>query len=173
MVRHLRIRDFVPPGMHFHLAAPIIISTRKPDNEHDHDFHEIFYVEAGLGWHWINGERRPLVPASLVLVRDTDAHALTAEAENVQIANIAFSKKYWNQILSRYFSANPDPMNLPVSQRTRIMAADDHQHLRQLCAECRGPTEPGHIWIIFSSRCSGCGPGFEQPPTRRPRCRSG
>jgi AraC family cel operon transcriptional repressor len=133
MIRHLHIREFVPTGKYFHLAAPAHISQSKPESLHNHDFHEIFYVDRGMGSHWINGTKLPLAPGTLWLIRDTDSHALTAEGEHVQLVNIAFGRQSWTSTLRRYFPADPDPMRLPFEARTRAMSIEEHQHLHQIC----------------------------------------
>jgi AraC-like DNA-binding protein len=73
---------------------------------HDHTFHELFWVEDGKGWHWINRGKRTLSTGDLVLVRASDVHAFSAmnQGGHLKIVNFAFYADIWKHCLNRYFS---------------------------------------------------------------------
>lgn len=112
----LHLKDFVRKGESCHFARPHITPWKLAP--HDHDFPEVFWVEAGRGWHLINGLERELRPGHLVLVHPTDCHVITAyRDQSIRIANVAFSRKTWEYIQKRYFPAEPDPFGLTVPER--------------------------------------------------------
>ena len=131
-VRHLHFRDFVPPHQHVHVAESVRISGSRLETEHDHDFHEVFFVEGGRGVHTINGERRPLVSGLLAFIRDRDVHGLAADGGELRIVNIAFAKRSWTAAMKRYFDDTDDVMRLPHADRVRPMSGDDHAQLRRV-----------------------------------------
>lgn len=71
---------------------------------HDHDFHELFWIEAGEGWHHINGERRPLAVGLLAFVRDTDIHGFSSArpGEVLRLVNFAFPRVLWRAAVRRH-----------------------------------------------------------------------
>ena len=116
-MNRLPLKQFVPPGQHYHFAQGFFDSS-VPKHFHDHDFHEVFWVEQGSGWHHINHRKRPLREGMVVWVRDTDIHALSAEeAGSMRIANLAFSKRHWEDLIKRYFPAEKDPMQGTAASR--------------------------------------------------------
>lgn len=59
--------------------------------EHEHDFHEIFWVLSGEGVHEVNGDRTRLRHGDLVWIRPRDRHRLTAVSRKpLQFCNLAF-----------------------------------------------------------------------------------
>jgi AraC family cel operon transcriptional repressor len=131
MPPRLRLRDFIPPGASYHLASPATITPTSPRLAHTHDFYEVFYVDGGSGWHLIEGEQRRLLPGMLTLVRESDVHAFSAEGHELRLANLAFAKGDWTSLFRRYFADHLDPMQLDARERTRMLNAHDHQHLRR------------------------------------------
>ena len=102
MKTRLRLSKFIQPGEAYHFGQTELKPTR-PDHFHDHDFHEVFWVEKGQGWHWINGERRELVPGQLVFIRAPDVHWFSSAGGSVcSIANAAFSCATWSHLRRRY-----------------------------------------------------------------------
>jgi AraC family transcriptional regulator, dual regulator of chb operon len=73
---------------------------------HDHDFHELFWIEEGQGWHWVNGQKRSLESGDLILVRASDVHGFSAmkDGGHMRIVNFAFFADIWTHFLERYFS---------------------------------------------------------------------
>lgn len=82
---------------------------------HDHDFHELFWVEEGEGFSITNGERRPLAPGLLVLVRADDAHGFSPlrEGRPVRFANFAFPRALWDAVRRRHFADRDTLFALP------------------------------------------------------------
>lgn len=106
-----------------HLARP-----------HDHTFYELFWVESGQGYYWINGETETLKVGDLVLVRPEDSHSFAAvrEGEFMEFINVGFIPRIWTDLQKRYFQngtsyfGNREPRmrryHLPSSQLSRLGA---------------------------------------------------
>ena len=71
---------------------------------HGQDYPELFRVDSGRGWHWQDGEERPLRAGDLVYVRTRDQHGFRAEASSEPFAfvNIAFPADEWLALRARY-----------------------------------------------------------------------
>ncbi len=57
---------------------------------HNHQFAEVFWIEAGNGIHRINGIERPLEPGDAVFIRPDDAHATVAGPSGLTLVNVSF-----------------------------------------------------------------------------------
>lgn len=116
-VQHFRLSRFARPGEAYHLAE-VAVAGEGSAPYHDHDYHEVFWVEQGRGTHRLNGVDRPLAAGRLHLVRPEDCHRLGAGPEGpVQIVNLAFPSRTWREVRRRYFAGQPDPFALPDAQR--------------------------------------------------------
>jgi AraC family cel operon transcriptional repressor len=93
------------PSDHFCTYVHHDLRNVGQNQPHDHDFHEFFWVEEGEGIHWINGQRFPLRPGDLILVRACDSHAVCAatDAAPLRIVNFAFFARIWTWLRRRYF----------------------------------------------------------------------
>jgi len=121
----------VPAGHHYHFASGFFDSP-VPNNFHDHDFYEIFWVEEGEGVHYINHRKRALREGMVVLVKDADIHALSArEEKTMRIANLAFSKRCWEELFKRYFPEEKDPMQLTSASREIPLRHEDFLAIRR------------------------------------------
>ena len=129
-VRHLRLRDFMRAPHRFHFGraefAPV-----PPAELHDHDFHEIFWIEEGEGWHHLGTARRPLRAGMLVLVQARDRHGFSGQAgAPMRLANVAFPRLHWERLWRRYCPGQPDPMGAAAARRefvdSRLMAQLRH-----------------------------------------------
>jgi AraC family cel operon transcriptional repressor len=130
-MNRLPLKRFVPAGQHYHFAAGFFDSP-VPNNFHDHDFYEIFWVEEGEGVHHINHRKRALKEGMVVLVKDTDIHALSArEEKTMRIANLAFSKRCWEELFKRYFPEEKDPMQLTSASREIPLRHEDFLAIRR------------------------------------------
>jgi AraC family cel operon transcriptional repressor len=130
-MNRLPLKRFVPAGQHYHFAAGFFDSP-VPSNFHDHDFYEIFWVEEGEGVHHINHRKLALREGMVVLVKDSDIHALSAAAEKtMRIANLAFSKRCWEDLFKRYFPEEKDPMQLTSASREIPLRHDDFLAIRR------------------------------------------
>ncbi|MFM8715962.1 MAG: AraC family transcriptional regulator [Spartobacteria bacterium] len=125
------MKHFVPAGQHYHYASGFFDSP-VPSNFHDHDFYEIFWVEEGEGVHHINHRKRALRQGMVVLVKDTDIHAISAGAEKtMRIVNLAFSKRSWDDLFKRYFPEEKDPMQLTSPSREIPLRSEDFLAIRR------------------------------------------
>ncbi len=94
----------LPPG-HCCTYVHHEMTHELPDESHDHDFHELFWIEESEGIHWINGRRVPLQSGDLVLIRDRDAHAFSTgrKGGRLRLVNFAFHARVWMHLRQRYF----------------------------------------------------------------------
>ena len=130
-MNRLPLKRFVPAGQHYHYASGFFDSP-VPSNFHDHDFYEIFWVEEGEGVHHINHRKRALREGMVVLVKDSDIHALSAAAEKtMRIVNLAFSKRCWEDLFKRYFPEEKDPMQLTSASREIPLRYEDFLAIRR------------------------------------------
>ncbi|MBI5381824.1 MAG: AraC family transcriptional regulator [Opitutae bacterium] len=99
MINHLTF-DTLPAGEGGTYAVWRYDNSRQPASLHDHDFHELFWIEAGEGCHWINGECRPLTTGLLVLIRAEDVHSFSAARAGtaVRFVNVAFRRTLWDAL---------------------------------------------------------------------------
>lgn len=92
--------------------------------EHEHDFHEIFWVLSGEGVHEVNGDRTRLRHGDLVWIRPRDRHRLTAVSRKpLQFCNLAFPAVIIAGLIARYeefryyFGGdNRQPIMIPLSE---------------------------------------------------------
>lgn len=100
--RRLFLKDFLPPPGHYHFAR-VDLWSRTYTYFHCHDFYEVFWIEDGHGFHWINGSERPLVRGSAFLIRPEDVHDFRApEGRTLRLANVAFSQATLSALAARY-----------------------------------------------------------------------
>jgi AraC-like DNA-binding protein len=100
---------------------------------HDHDFHELFWIEEGQGWHWVNGQKRSLESGDLALVRASDVHGFSATKDggHMRIVNFAFFADIWTHFLNRYFSKKRVFFEVKnIEQREYNLSADQLSALR-------------------------------------------
>jgi AraC family cel operon transcriptional repressor len=130
-VKRLLLRQFVPPNAYFHFGRAEFGFNQRVDR-HDHDFHEIFWVESGEGWHYLNTQRRRLRADLLVLVRDKDCHGFSAAGNKpLRLANVAFPCAHWDRLRRRYFPDAADPMMQPASRREMFLDTASAGELRR------------------------------------------
>lgn len=131
MHKRLRIVDFVSRDQYCHFARSEI-GHRPNEDLHSHDFHELFWIERGRGWHLPEGRQSPLDTGDLVLVAPDDVHGFTAERGNsFRMVNLAFSTSHWNGFRRRYLNGRSDPFigprrfHLQRSELTWLSACTD------------------------------------------------
>jgi AraC family cel operon transcriptional repressor len=138
MMRTLSLKD-LPPG-HACTYVHHEMANEQPQFEHDHDFHELFWVEESRGLHWFHGKPLPLRSGDLILIHAKDRHAFSAEAGhgNLRIVNFAFFAEVWTHVRRRYFSGRPVFFSAP-SLAARSYALDEHQlvAIRQAATQLR------------------------------------
>lgn len=101
-VHHFLLKHFIHPGEVFHLAR-VKIHSRQDLSLHDHDYAELFWVEAGSGTHLINGQKIALKPGQLVMMRPEDQHTFTGSKQGLTIMNLAFSLDTLSYLRQRYY----------------------------------------------------------------------
>ena len=103
MMRTLTL-SHLPPG-HFCTYVHHDMRNVEPGEPHDHDFHELFWIEESEGVHFINGRFVPLRSGELILIRASDAHAFGTgrEGGRLRIVNFTFHARLWTHLRQRYF----------------------------------------------------------------------
>jgi len=113
MSKRLLFANFVPRGQHCHFARTDYRAAHDP-TLHCHDFHEVFWVERGAGWHYPDGRKTPLNTGDLVLVAPDDSHGFTADrAHGFRLVNLAFASPHWAELRRRYRPNCADPFTGP------------------------------------------------------------
>ncbi|MCC6682884.1 MAG: helix-turn-helix domain-containing protein [Phycisphaeraceae bacterium] len=98
----LRWKDFRPAGGRFHLARKTIAAAGSR-LRHDHDFAELFWVNAGPGTHWINGRHLRLDGGDLIFIRPADVHDFGAyHGHPLTLTNVAFDRRELETLRRRY-----------------------------------------------------------------------
>lgn len=107
-----------------------------PNREvHAQDYHELFWVENGEGYHLLNGQKRPMQTGYLVLVREDDRHGFSANnpEETVSFINFAFPTPLWEQVRDGFFQGKNcffDRKN--IEYREFQLNSDERARLRTL-----------------------------------------
>lgn len=102
-----RLAYFLDPGECYHLARAEYRAARTCEC-HDHDFAELFYIEAGHGVHLINDLTVPLQVGDMVLIRPRDYHGFRAtRGRRFTMVNLAFHRNLLTHIRRRYFDGSP------------------------------------------------------------------
>ncbi|WP_050761362.1 helix-turn-helix domain-containing protein [Jannaschia sp. CCS1] len=117
-----KIDTYLSPGEAFHFVRKEL-SEASPVLEHDHDYYELFLIQQGQVYHWINGLEEMLEPGHMVFVRPSDRHALQgAPGTGAKILNVMFRTQTAAHLVTRYadvfggrFFWQPGP--LPVTLR--------------------------------------------------------
>jgi AraC family cel operon transcriptional repressor len=103
IIHKLRLSEAVLPGQHGTYAEGRWNESER-SGMHYHDYYEVFWVEEGLGYHWINRQKREIKPGMLVLIRPEDTHCFSAPVGGMlRIINLAFFPSSWKAIQRRYF----------------------------------------------------------------------
>ena len=97
------LRQCIGEGDSF-LIARVTIHSRYDLSLHFHDYAEIFWIENGDGFHLVNGEKMPLKPGMLVMMRPNDEHTFTATGTGLTIMNLAFPADTLDYLRKRYFA---------------------------------------------------------------------
>jgi AraC family cel operon transcriptional repressor len=128
-------RNFMAKGG-YHFGHSRHTST-EPKDPHFHNFQELFWIDEGAGWHWINGEKRRLEPGTVLLIRAPDAHSFSASSgEYMLMTNVAFGCATWKYLRERYFRARPDCFaKSHISAREFSLAPGEFAEVRRLGRE--------------------------------------
>lgn len=103
-MKRLRLREYVPPGGHYHVARVIRRGGGDP-GLHTHDFSELFFIDAGHCIHLINDQRVELTAGDVVLTRPDDCHGFRApRGGEFVMVNVAFHQRVIDHLQQRYFA---------------------------------------------------------------------
>lgn len=103
VMHRLTWKSFAPNHEAFCVARQHFIYRRRPFM-HYHDYAEVFWIESEEGYHLINGQRLPLAPGDLFMIRPEDRHDLRAIHENgLMLVNISFPAATIDFLRQRYF----------------------------------------------------------------------
>ncbi|GFE63387.1 helix-turn-helix domain-containing protein [Litoreibacter roseus] len=99
--RTLKASDYLRGQEAFHLAR-CPLSQARPALTHDHDFYEIFWVEAGSAEHMVNGQTSRLASGTAVFIRPADTHALWRRRHPATVLNLMFRAETLDALRQRY-----------------------------------------------------------------------
>lgn len=116
------------PAGHFCTYVHHEIADEKYREPHNHDFHELFWVEGSEGVHWINGRLMPLRSGDLFLIRADDTHGLGTGVKEgrLRIVNFAFFADIWVHVRRRFF-AGQEIFFSAASLGARTYTLDEYQ----------------------------------------------
>lgn len=111
----------LPPD-HFCTYVHHDVTNVDPGTTHDHDFHELFWIEENEGVHHINGRSLPLRAGDLILIHASDTHCFSTGKKDAvfRMVNFAFHAQVWTYFRKRYF------MNAPVFFSAPTLAARNY-----------------------------------------------
>ena len=122
----LRIAEYLTPGAVGHYHRSPLTGPRQ----HSHDFVELFWIEAGRGWYWIDGRRVDAIAGMLCLVTPADVHAYEPIPGQVaQLANLAVPLARVRAAVATW-CPDGDPLAQPAEQRMRHVGAAGLARLR-------------------------------------------
>lgn len=97
----LTLTGLLPPGQSV-LLSRATLDTRRPSGLHDHDFHELIWVQNGRVRHHLPTGREDLVEGDLLFIRPADAHALQGRGEAAMVVTLAFPAPLIAALASRH-----------------------------------------------------------------------
>ncbi|MCK6487945.1 MAG: AraC family ligand binding domain-containing protein, partial [Planctomycetes bacterium] len=124
----LRLSRYAAPGGCCHVARSRIVTSL--DRVHRHDFHELFWIEAGAGEQVVDGVRAPLGAGDLVLVRPEDAHGFAPAPGGLVMVNLALASAVAEEAVRRWCPGGGPWAGSPAQRRHRLAPAA----LRRLAA---------------------------------------
>lgn len=120
-VHHLTVGDYVQgkAACHFHRSRLRGVAHVL----HDHDFHEVYWIEDGEGIEHVRDLSDPVVlhPGTVALVAATDAHSFTCtRSRGMTMANLAFPRGFWDELHARFFPEEPDAFGVTAPRRFHL-----------------------------------------------------
>jgi AraC family cel operon transcriptional repressor len=115
------------PAGHFCTYVHHEISDVHHREPHDHDFHELFWVESE-GLQWINGRLMPLRSGDLILIRAEDKHGFGSghPDHRLRIVNFAFFADIWRHVRRRFIGGQAVFFSAP-SLAARSYSLNEYQ----------------------------------------------
>ncbi len=97
------LKHFLSKDEVFHIAR-VCINTRNDISYHSHNYAELFWVEKGIGIHYINGDKIRIQADDIVFIRPEDRHTFSSSSKNgLTLVNIAFPANTLEIYRNRYF----------------------------------------------------------------------
>jgi len=87
MLTTLHHTDILTADAKAHLTRATL-DARRPASLHDHDFHELIWVQNGNARHHLATHRSELAEGDLLFIRPTDAHALQGKGDAALVVSI-------------------------------------------------------------------------------------
>lgn len=105
MIERRILSSYLGAGEVFHLARRTLAPRgkgRAAMAPHNHDYHELFWVESGRLLHRANGLDLMMEPGSLAFIRPDDVHALLPRGGPSNIVNLSLPSQTCDHLLARY-----------------------------------------------------------------------
>ncbi|MBQ6849263.1 MAG: AraC family transcriptional regulator [Clostridia bacterium] len=92
------LKKNVFPHYSFYSRCTVLSDTTTQSAPHTHDFYEVFIVEEGPLYHYINGNCEVLHPDTLVLIRPEDRHSFACkDNKKARFFNLAFDDRLYRK----------------------------------------------------------------------------
>lgn len=142
----------LPPGSACTYVRWNYSRSGKPE-PHTHSFHELFWVEDGEGFEWVNGGVRKLLPGMLVLTRADDAHSFSSasDGQTLQFVNFAFPTGAWTNLRKRCPSLRGKFFDVkPFESRQVLLSPAELDRIRSMAQDVEaGFRDPFSVETFF------------------------
>lgn len=166
--------EISPGGEDLHVQYTSQLESRgwQP---HGHDFYEVFWIDSGAGWHWVQGIERPrrLATGQMCFIRAHDCHGFEAEAsaEPFSVINLAFATPAWKELQQRYQLAehpffNDSAQEPPVLEIAGSLHGEFAAYFRQWIGKARTALHRDAFVLGLASKTASIdsGPHLEMAP---------
>ena len=125
MVVTLHHADILSPSAQAHLTRATL-DSRRPAGLHDHDFHELVWVQNGAARHHLTTGRNDLAEGDVLFIRPADAHGLQGRGEATLVVSITLHP----DLIARIGARHPrlrGRLFWSDAAAPAVMARDSHQ----------------------------------------------
>lgn len=169
LIMKLLWSDVLPSGGLWHISRHDLRDIRSP--YHEHDFYELFWVEAGSGVHRLNHERYRMGPGELWFIRPEDRHQPQADARlGLTLVNLAVHARHLRALERRYRGSSLWPWTTTQTPRVHSLNQDQMQRLNvwagPLAAmdQCPAWIDGMILTVLQICQKAGAGPTPPMPP---------
>ncbi len=174
MIQILRHKDILQSSTQIRLTRATL-TTARPKALHDHDFHELFWVQNGKVRHHLPDGGETLAEGDLVFLRPGQPHALQGRGEHALVVSLCVHPKTIQALAKRHPSLNGhlfwsvgDPVH--THRDIRQLAALNHAAMQlersicdtlaaeafllPLCADLTADLYPGDMPMWLTTACT-------------------
>jgi AraC family cel operon transcriptional repressor len=128
-------RDILGPGDQVHLTRATL-ATSRPAQLHDHDFHELIWVQNGRVRHHLADQTQDLTEGDFLFIRPPDSHALQGRGEEALVVSVTLHPTLIASLATRHpeltgqFFWSTAPAPIRVHRDSRQLADINQAALR-------------------------------------------